>query len=122
PVRRRTITRRRKEKSPYCDSILAGFSDLVSHCRSFHPKNPPPLPELKCDFCDMVFPTRRSTAQHRIRCAHNPDATRHLNRSARRRSLLPQDQPTSTSMPMARRRPCTICFQNVQAPWLRAND
>ncbi|RNC54321.1 L1Tc protein [Trypanosoma cruzi] len=100
PVRRRTITRRRKEKCPYCDSTLTGFSNLVSHCRSFHPEHPPPLPELKCDFCDMVFPTRRSTAQHRSRCAHNPDATRHLNRSARRRSLLPQDQPASTSTPI----------------------
>ncbi|KAF5225880.1 hypothetical protein ECC02_001199 [Trypanosoma cruzi] len=100
PVRRRTVTRRRKEKCPYCDSTLTGFSNLVSHCRSFHPEHPPPLPELKCDFCDMVFPTRRSTAQHRSRCAHNPDATRHLNRSARRRSLLPQDQPASTSTPI----------------------
>ncbi|ESS61817.1 L1Tc protein [Trypanosoma cruzi Dm28c] len=48
----------------------------------------------------MVFPTRRSTAQHRNRCAQNPDATRHRNSSARRRSLLPQDQPASTSMPI----------------------
>ncbi|PWV01988.1 hypothetical protein C4B63_3g658 [Trypanosoma cruzi] len=74
PARRRTLTRRRKEKCPHCDSTLTGFSGLVSHCRSFHPEHPPPLPELKCDFCDMVFPTRRSTAQHRNRCAHNPDA------------------------------------------------
>ncbi|KAF8283207.1 putative RNase H [Trypanosoma cruzi] len=37
PVRRRTVTRRRKEKCPYCDSTLTGFSNLVSHCRSFHP-------------------------------------------------------------------------------------
>ncbi|PWV07482.1 putative RNase H [Trypanosoma cruzi] len=100
PVRRRTVTRLRKEKCPYCDSISTGFSNLVSHCRSFHPEHPPPLPEPKCDFCDMVFPIRRSTAQHRSRCAHNPDATRHLNRSARRRSLLPQDQPASTSAPI----------------------
>ncbi|PWU90411.1 putative RNase H [Trypanosoma cruzi] len=100
PVRRRNVTRRRKEKCPYCDSILTGFSNLVSHCRSFHPEHPPPLPELKCDFCDMVFPTRRSTAQHRSRCAHNPDATRHRNSSARRRSLLPQDQPASKSTPI----------------------
>ncbi|PWV06238.1 hypothetical protein C3747_117g34 [Trypanosoma cruzi] len=84
PVRGRTLTRRRKEKCPHCDSTLTGFSSLVSHCRSFHPEHPPPLPELKCDFCDMVFPTRRSTAQHRSRCAHNPDATRHRNSSARR--------------------------------------
>ncbi|RNE99647.1 L1Tc protein [Trypanosoma cruzi] len=110
PVGRRTVTRRRKEKCPYCDSILTGFSNLASHCRSFHPEHPPPLPELKCDFCDMIFPTRRSTAPHRNRCAQNPDATRHLNRSAKRRSLLPQDQPASTSTPMARRRSCTICF------------
>ncbi|RNF18996.1 L1Tc protein [Trypanosoma cruzi] len=43
---------------------------------------------------------RIRTAQHRSRCAHNPDATRHLNGSARRRSLLPQDQPVSTSTPI----------------------
>ncbi|RNF11166.1 L1Tc protein, partial [Trypanosoma cruzi] len=61
---------------------------------------PPPLPELKCDFCGMVFPTRRSTAQHRNRCAQNPDTNRHLNSSARRRSLLPQDQPASTNTPI----------------------
>ncbi|PWV11262.1 putative RNase H [Trypanosoma cruzi] len=100
PVSRRTLTRRRKEKCPHCDSTLTGFSGLVSHCRSFHPEHPPPLPELKCDFCDMVFPTRRSTAQHRSRCAHNPDATRHRNSRARRRSLLPQDQPASTRTPI----------------------
>ncbi|KAF8295273.1 hypothetical protein TcYC6_0094660 [Trypanosoma cruzi] len=101
PVRRRTVKRRRKEKCPYCDSTLTGFSNLTSHRRSFHPEHPPPLPELKCDFCDMVFPTRRSTAPHRSRCAHNPDATRHRNSSARRRSLLPpQDQPASTSTPI----------------------
>ncbi|PWV05978.1 putative RNase H [Trypanosoma cruzi] len=104
PVVRRTITRRRKEECPYCDSTLTGFSNLVNHCRSFHPEHSPPLPELKCDFCDMVFPTRRSTAPHSSRCAHNPDANRHPNRSASRRSLLPQDQPASTSTPMARRR------------------
>ncbi|PWU89319.1 putative trans-sialidase [Trypanosoma cruzi] len=100
PARRRTLTRRRKEKCPHCDSTLTGFSNLVSHCRSFHPEHPPPLPELKCDFCGKVFPTRRSTAQHRNRCAQNPDATRHRNSSARRRSLLPQDQPASSSTPI----------------------
>ncbi|PWU86419.1 hypothetical protein C4B63_122g19 [Trypanosoma cruzi] len=100
PVMRRTVTRRRKEKCPHCDSTLTGFSNLVSHCRSFHPEHPPPLPELKCDFCDMVFPTRRSTAQHRNRCAHNPETNRHRNSSARRQSLLPQDQPASTSTPI----------------------
>ncbi|PWV18849.1 putative RNase H [Trypanosoma cruzi] len=100
PVRGRTVTRRRKEKCPYCDSKLTGFPGLVSHCRSFHPEHPPPLPELKCYFFDMDFPTRRSTAPHRNRCAHSPDATRHRNSSARRRSLLPQDQPASTSTPI----------------------
>ncbi|RNC51499.1 L1Tc protein [Trypanosoma cruzi] len=48
----------------------------------------------------MVFPIRRSTAQHRSRCAHNPDTTRHLNSSARRRSLLPQDQPAPAITPI----------------------
>ncbi|RNC55097.1 L1Tc protein, partial [Trypanosoma cruzi] len=111
PVRRRTVTRRRKEKCPYCDSTLTGFSNLVSHCRSFHPEHPPPLPELKCDFCGMLFPTRRSTAQHRNRCAHSPEANRHRNSSAGRRSPLPQDRPASPrARQLARRRPCTICF------------
>ncbi|RNC47443.1 gag-related protein [Trypanosoma cruzi] len=41
----------------------------------------------------MVFPTRRSTAQHRNRCAHSPDATRHRSSSARRRPPLLQDRP-----------------------------
>ncbi|PWU88559.1 hypothetical protein C4B63_71g48 [Trypanosoma cruzi] len=41
-------------------------------------------------------PHKESTAQHRYRRAHNPDTTRHRNSSARRQSLLPQDQPAST--------------------------
>ncbi|RNC41593.1 L1Tc protein [Trypanosoma cruzi] len=97
PVRGRTLTRRRKEKCPHCDSTLTGFSGLFSHCRSFHPEHPPPLPDLHRDCCDTVLPTQKSTAQHRNRRAKNPDATRHRSSSARRQSLLPQDQPASTS-------------------------
>ncbi|RNF00646.1 L1Tc protein [Trypanosoma cruzi] len=44
PVERQPSTHRRKKKCPHCDSILTGFSGLVSHCRSFHPEHPPPLP------------------------------------------------------------------------------
>ncbi|RNF20342.1 L1Tc protein [Trypanosoma conorhini] len=94
---RRPSATRRKEKCPHCDTTLVSFSNLTSHCRSFHPEHPPPSPELRCDFCELVFPSRRSTAQHRTRCAHNPDAIRHRTSGARRRSLLPQDQPPSTS-------------------------
>ncbi|RNC55225.1 L1Tc protein [Trypanosoma cruzi] len=36
-------------------------------------------------------------APQRNRCAQNPDADRHRSSSARRQSLLPQDQPASTS-------------------------
>ncbi|ESS62309.1 hypothetical protein TCDM_10033 [Trypanosoma cruzi Dm28c] len=41
-------------------------------------------------------PHKESTAQHRYRRAQNPDADRHRSSSARRQSLLPQDQPAST--------------------------
>ncbi|KAF8278686.1 L1Tc protein [Trypanosoma cruzi] len=99
PVRRRTITRRRKEKCPYCDSTLTGFSNLVSHCRSFHPEHPPPLPELKCDFCEWFSP--HGEAPHSTEIAAHTTQTPHASKqSARRRSLLPQDQPASTSTPI----------------------
>ncbi|PWV11797.1 putative RNase H [Trypanosoma cruzi] len=65
PVERRPSTRRRKKKCPHCDATLVGHTNHIGHCRCLHPEHPPPLPELKRDFCDMVFPTRRSTAQHR---------------------------------------------------------
>ncbi|PWU96259.1 hypothetical protein C4B63_19g57 [Trypanosoma cruzi] len=42
-------------------------------------------------------PHKKSTAQHRNRRAQNPDTDRHRSSSARRQSLLPQDQPASTS-------------------------
>ncbi|PWV15837.1 putative RNase H [Trypanosoma cruzi] len=97
PVERRPSTQRRKKKCPHCDATLVGHTNHIGHCRCFHPERPPPLPDLHRDCCDTVFPTQKSTAQHRNRCAHNPDATRHRSSSARRQSLLPQDQPASTS-------------------------
>ncbi|RNC40040.1 L1Tc protein, partial [Trypanosoma cruzi] len=42
-------------------------------------------------------PHKKGTAPHRNRRAHNPDADRHRSSTARRQSLLPQDQPASTS-------------------------
>ncbi|RNC32854.1 L1Tc protein [Trypanosoma cruzi] len=47
-------------------------------------------------------PHTKSTAQHRNRCAQNPDATRHRYSlcNARKRSLPLQDQPASTGTPV----------------------
>ncbi|PWU89198.1 putative RNase H [Trypanosoma cruzi] len=65
------------------------LSVLSSRAPSTAPRPPPRL-------LRHGPPHTKSTAQHRYRRAQNPDTDRHRSSSARRRSLLPQDQPAST--------------------------
>ncbi|EKF33319.1 hypothetical protein MOQ_002806 [Trypanosoma cruzi marinkellei] len=67
PREGRPSTRRRKESCSRCDAMLLGYTNLIGHCRCFHPAHPPPLPEVKCDFCDMVLSTRSRTAPQSLR-------------------------------------------------------
>ncbi|RNF08110.1 L1Tc protein [Trypanosoma cruzi] len=65
------------------------LSVLSSRAPSTAPRPPPRL-------LRHGPPHTKSTAQHRYRRAQNPDTDRHRSSSARRQSLLPQDQPAST--------------------------
>ncbi|RNC39667.1 ribonuclease HI [Trypanosoma cruzi] len=120
PVERRPSTRRRKRKCPHCDATLVGHTNHISHCRCLHPERPPPLPNLHRDCCNTVFPTqkklRTDIAAHKTQTLiGTAAAVPGGNHCYRRISQPPQAQQ------LARRKHCTICFQNVQTLWLCAN-
>ncbi|ESS54880.1 unspecified product [Trypanosoma cruzi Dm28c] len=110
PARRRTLTRRRKEKCPHCDSTLTGFSNLVSHCRSFHPEHSHRFPSSNA--ISVAWFSPHGEAPHSTGIAAHKTQTPHDIETAvpggdlccRRISQLPQARQS------ARRKPCTICF------------
>ncbi|EKF29340.1 hypothetical protein MOQ_006883 [Trypanosoma cruzi marinkellei] len=110
PVERRPNKRRRKEKCPYCDSTLTGFSNLIIHCRSFHPEHPPPLPKLNAISATWSSPHGEAPRNTGIDAHITPTPTDIEtavpggDHCYRRISQLPQ------ACQLARNKPCIICF------------
>lgn len=90
---------RRREQCPHCNSTYSGYSALKSHCATKHADLPPPPPNCLCQHCGSPWPTRRSCAQHSIRCPSNPDSIRTHVSGKRRRDITPRAEKSQTTAP-----------------------